>query len=138
MPPAGSRGPSESASSSATAKTTESQSWLTPISSVIRAYAEPGDPGMSLEAYLTLVDLTGRAAVQDKRGAIPSALADILHRLDCDPRAWLDTVARPQGLRGSALGTLAARGAEAMRRGLAWIQARCALFAAPRAASAAR
>jgi len=42
--------------------------------------------------YLQLTDWTGRAVLEDKRGAIPGDMAPILERLGLDPDAWLDTI----------------------------------------------
>lgn len=42
-----------------------------------------------LSDYLELVDWTGRAMRDDKRGAIPTKLPPILERLQIDPRYWL-------------------------------------------------
>jgi REP element-mobilizing transposase RayT len=39
--------------------------------------------------YLELVDWTGRAIREDKRGAIPENLPPVLERLQIDPRYWL-------------------------------------------------
>ena len=41
------------------------------------------------EAYLTLVDWTGRCIREDKRGAIPSHIAPILERIGMEQRKWL-------------------------------------------------
>lgn len=107
------------------------RSWLTPISEATRPRADQA--GWSLRQYLALVDVTGRALRGDKRGAIPAELPRLLERLDLDAEAWLASVARPRGLRGSALGRLGALGVEAARRGMEWVQIRCPLFG-PRAA----
>ncbi|MDF1527544.1 MAG: transposase [Sedimenticola sp.] len=42
-----------------------------------------------LNDYLELVDWTGRAIRDDKRGAIPYDLPPLLDRLQIDPKAWL-------------------------------------------------
>ena len=42
--------------------------------------------------YLTLVDWTGRAIRDDKRGAIPAQCPPILHRLGLDEHGWIDNV----------------------------------------------
>ena len=47
---------------------------------------------MSLEAYLKLVDWTGRQIRRDKRGKIPDDCLPILERLECSPEVWLDYV----------------------------------------------
>jgi len=109
------------------------RSWLTPISEATRPRADQS--GWSLRQYLALVDATGRALRGDKRGAIPAELPGLLARLDLDAESWLASVARPRGLRGSALGRLGALGVEAARRGMEWVQVRCPLFG-PRATGA--
>jgi hypothetical protein len=44
---------------------------------------------MRYEDYLQLVDHTGRALRQGKRGSIPANLAPILERLGVEPAGWL-------------------------------------------------
>ncbi|MEW8442233.1 MAG: hypothetical protein AB2689_29155 [Candidatus Thiodiazotropha taylori] len=44
------------------------------------------------EDYFRLVDWTGRAIRDDKRGSIPKALSPILDRLQLDPDAWLSSI----------------------------------------------
>jgi REP element-mobilizing transposase RayT len=45
-----------------------------------------------LHDYLHLVDWTGRAIREDKKGAIPSDIAPILERIGLNPDAWLTSV----------------------------------------------
>jgi hypothetical protein len=45
-----------------------------------------------LSDYLRLVDWTGRAIREDKKGAIPGDLAPILERIGLNPDAWLKSV----------------------------------------------
>jgi putative transposase len=45
-----------------------------------------------LRHYLELVDWTGRAVRNDKRGAIPAELEPILNRLGFDESSWLDGI----------------------------------------------
>jgi hypothetical protein len=78
-------------------------------------------PILSVDDYLTLVDETGRIVRTGKRGAIPAHLAPILDRLQLDLDAWLDLMANRGSFRGGAFGALAARAAEALRRGARWI-----------------
>ena len=44
---------------------------------------------LSLDAYLELVDWTGRQRREDKRGAIPAGLRPILERLQLQEKGWL-------------------------------------------------
>lgn len=48
------------------------------------------------EDYLELVDWTGRAIREDKRGAIPESIPPILERLGIDPEHFLRHVGRGQ------------------------------------------
>ncbi|MEW8528630.1 MAG: hypothetical protein AB2554_13285, partial [Candidatus Thiodiazotropha sp.] len=45
-----------------------------------------------LNDYLRLVDWTGRAIREDKKGAIPNDLAPILERVGLNPDAWLKSI----------------------------------------------
>jgi len=101
-------------------------SWLTPI-----ACCQIDGSPLSLDDYLTLVDATGRIIRGDKRGHIPPELAPILARLDIELKAWLRCMLGWRQFLGSVVGGLAARAAEAGRRGLRWVQNRCGLFAEP-------
>ncbi len=70
------------------------------------------------------MDATGRIVRGDKRGAIPANLAPILDRLHINLDAWLSLM-RSSGHFGlgsfGALGALASRAREALRRGAKWI-----------------
>jgi hypothetical protein len=44
----------------------------------------------SLADYLQLVDATGRAIIETKRGCIPKELPDILQRLNLKPDTWFE------------------------------------------------
>ncbi len=107
--------------------------WLTPIARLTSTH--PGDTSWNLDSYLQLVELTGQVMCAGKRGVIPAELPGLLARLDTgvgpaiDPERWLATVAKPKGLRGTAIGALPRLAAEATRRDLQWLQTRCALYA---------
>jgi hypothetical protein len=101
-------------------------SWLTPISAMTTTATN--DPGFTLDWYLRLVEATGRLVRTDKRGAVAGGLPEILSRLECDAESWVQTVLKPHGLRGAALGGLTALAQKAKRRGLAWLQRRSTLF----------
>jgi hypothetical protein len=61
----------------------------------------------SLSDYLELVDWTGRAQRDDKRGAITSHQPKIIQRLSLDPEIWKNAM-RPQGnVFGRAIGQVA-------------------------------
>jgi len=66
---------------------------------------------------LALVDATGRQIRRGKRGAIPSRLTPILERLELDVASWVAAMSEPGRLLGTAIGSAAARAAEALRRG---------------------
>jgi putative transposase len=53
--------------------------------------AHPGIP-FPLEDYIELIDWTGRAIRDDKKGAIPGHIAPILERLQLNDREWLSNV----------------------------------------------
>jgi REP element-mobilizing transposase RayT len=102
----------------------ESGLWLSPLRRCV-PYADdtarlcPGPLGV--DDYLTLVDETGRFIRAGKRGAIPARLAPILARLDLDVEAWLAAMLSPRRFLGGAIGSAAARAAEALRRGVKWV-----------------
>jgi hypothetical protein len=48
--------------------------------------------GFELNDYPRLVDWTGRAIREDKKGAIPSDLTPILERIGLNPDAWVTSV----------------------------------------------
>ena len=89
---------------------------------------------LSVDEYLTLVDLTGRVLRPDKRGAIDPRLPALLARLDLKLDAWIATMTGWRQMHGRALGHRAARDEIAGHHGLRWIRNCCPLFAT-RAAS---
>ena len=111
--------------------------WLAPLRCCV-PYSEntaklcPGP--LSLDDYLTLVDETGRFIRSGKRGAIPAHLAPILARLDLDIDTWLTTMLSPSRFLGAAIGSAAARAAEAVRRGVKWVVDRTRIHKPPPAA----
>ena len=110
------------------------RSWLQPVCEVTTSGIERGDPGFSLDQYLSLVDLTGKMIRGDKRGAIAAELKSILHRLaiPVNTEDWLATVGKPKGLRGVALGAIQAINAEAGRRGRQLLHLLTPIFANPK------
>ncbi|TVR44745.1 MAG: transposase [Planctomycetota bacterium] len=103
--------------------------WLTPITAITSS--RKGDPGLSLDEYLKLVDGVGRRGRADKPGSIPADLTAIIQRLDAElvPGEWVRSMLTPRSLGGSALGKLGSLASEAKRRGMQWLQDRCRLFA---------
>jgi hypothetical protein len=59
----------------------------------------------SLADYLQLVDGTGRAIIEGKRGSIPKELPNILQRLDLNPDTWLDELKAFKSSGNTAVGT---------------------------------
>ena len=76
---------------------------------------------LQLDDYLQLVDQTGRALKEGKAGRIPPELRPLLERLDLDADAWLQEMRGSGFLLGAAIGSVAARAAEAARRGARWV-----------------
>ncbi len=105
------------------------RSWLAPMSACVSYWAEgiPETAPLSLDTYLQLVDSTGRL-LRDDCGSIPTDLADILTRLELDPERWGRTMQGWGQMSGGAVGSKAARRAEAERRGTSWVKNRCELF----------
>lgn len=73
----------------------------------------PGEDGQgrptipfNLDDYLQLVDWTGRAVLDDKRGHIDASLPPIMRRLNIDPRAWQSAMQPRGNVFGRALGRL--------------------------------
>ncbi len=64
------------------------------------------DLPFSLSSYLDLVDYSGRAIRNDKRGAIPENLAPILERLNLEPDTWIDELKGFKSVGFSAVGTV--------------------------------
>jgi hypothetical protein len=68
------------------------------------------DPDKSIDFefkdYLRLVDWTGRAIREDKKGAIPNDLAPILERIGLNPNAWLKSVSHYNKNYFSVLGAI--------------------------------
>jgi len=102
--------------------------WLAPIESrkgdadgAGAAKVPPGVLDMTLDEYLTVVDLTGRIVRGDKKGAIPSELASILARLEVDVGRWVTVMSGVSKLVGTVVGAAHSRAAEAARRGMRWV-----------------
>ncbi len=72
--------------------------------------------------YLALVDWTGRAIREDKRGAISEELAPILERLNIETAHWLETVCRFEGRYRRVLGPAERVRAYAEFVGQKWMQ----------------
>nr|WP_281502176.1 hypothetical protein [Alcanivorax sp. S6407] len=71
--------------------------------------------------YLELVDSTGRAVRDDKRGAISAQAAGVLDRLGIDERAWLAHMRPKQRREPIALGALEKLKEYAAMTGRKWV-----------------
>ncbi|WP_456298908.1 hypothetical protein, partial [Marinicella sediminis] len=56
--------------------------------------------------YLDLVDYSGRAILENKRGYIPESLPPILERLQLNPDTWLGELTGFRSVGFSAVGTV--------------------------------
>jgi len=75
----------------------------------------------TLTDYLALLDWTGRAIREDKRGFIPQELPPILRRLNASPQRWLRHM-QPHGNRfGRAIGRLHSLRRHAQTVGRRWV-----------------
>jgi REP element-mobilizing transposase RayT len=83
-----------------------------------------------LDNYIALVDWTGRAIRNDKRGSIPQELAPVFERLYMDPDDWLAAVKSASHRYGIARGPLTRLKQYAERLGKQWIrgQSYCKVF----------
>jgi putative transposase len=86
---------------------------------------------LSLDAYLQLVDETGRVVRAGKRGSVSTDLLPILERLDIDERAWTTAMSGGGQFLGTAIGSAFARAKEAVRRGTKWIVDRMGMYRPP-------
>ena len=76
----------------------------------------------SFKEYLQLVDWTGRAIRNDKRGHIDAALPPIVARLNIDPSAW-EAAMKPRGnVFGRAMGRLNHLQLHAKALGQSWVR----------------
>ncbi|MEJ2622041.1 MAG: hypothetical protein P8163_17845 [Candidatus Thiodiazotropha sp.] len=58
------------------------------------------------EDYFRLVDWTGRAIHDDKKGSIPEGLATIIERLKLNPESWLKSIKSYNGDYFTAVGAI--------------------------------
>lgn len=123
-----------------------SDGWLAPVPLDERASAYRGampsangqrasDKGflaMSLEAYLQLLDWTGRQMRRDhKRGRIPDSVAPILQRLGISGNTWCDMVKRYCTIFQRVAGTPDSLSREAASRNEGWHQTHSSPLASP-------
>ena len=72
--------------------------------------------------YLALVDWTGRAIRDDKRGFIDPQVPPIIHRLNIDPEAWQISMQRSGNVFGRAMGRLNHLRLHANTLGQSWVR----------------
>ena len=77
--------------------------WLLPFATAT-AQSEPISVPCTFNDYLQLLDWTGRARREDKRGAIVADIPPIMSRLGIDSRSFLSQLARKQLSRGTVIG----------------------------------
>ncbi|MDO3387091.1 hypothetical protein QWI17_14690 [Gilvimarinus sp. SDUM040013] len=80
---------------------------LIPFSGGEHQHNQPNHLPFDLSDYLELVDWSGRAIRDDKRGAIDKALPNILERLGLPSKDWLDTCCNIESHFGRAIGPVA-------------------------------
>ena len=79
---------------------------------------------MSLQAYLQLLDWTGRQLRRDgKRGRIPSELEPIMKRIGMSSDLWCDVVSRFSKIFQRAAGRPSSLSQAAQAKGQRWYQA---------------
>ena len=83
-----------------------------------------------LDNYIALLDWTGRAVWDDKRGSIPQQLAPVFERLNMDSNDWLAAIKSAGHCYGLAKGPIARLKQYAERLGKQWIrrQSYCKVF----------
>jgi REP element-mobilizing transposase RayT len=79
-------------------------------------------PRMTAEAYLALLDWTGRGLRAAKRGSIPGHLAPLLERMELATEAWVETVERYGSLYARVAGSLERLGKAAREAGQKWFR----------------
>jgi REP element-mobilizing transposase RayT len=83
-----------------------------------------------LDDYIALVDWTGRAIRNDKRGSIPQNLPPVFERLNMSPDDWIEAVKSASHRYGLARGSIARLKLYAEQLGKRWIrgQSYCKVF----------
>ena len=102
----------------------EAQSQNTPTLLQFRSPPQPDTKTLPfyLTDYLALVDWTGRAIREDKRGSIPEHIPPILDRLGIDPHHWLKQIRHKSSCFGRAMGRVHALGMHAQHVGQKWVR----------------
>jgi hypothetical protein len=100
------------------------------VSTSGRRASDQGLLPIQLDEYLELLDWTGRAVVEGKRGAIPVHLAPILDRLAVNGQMWLELVSRFEECFSHVVGQAEQLVQLAARAGRRWFHGRAACAAA--------
>ena len=104
--------------------------WLAPMTEQPYDESDAATVGLELDAYLSLVDGTGRNVRSGRPGAIPHKLQPILDRLAIDANRWSRVMIDQDSRFGTAVGKQPHIVREAARRGRRWIIRGCDVFAA--------
>jgi putative transposase len=107
------------AKSTASTKQNNSKTRLRPFVGSSNTHADSGIE-FSLQDYLELVDWTGRAIRDDKKGSIPNELLPIMQRLGVEPETWLTSIKHYNRDYFSVLGALDRIKTFAQVQGRAW------------------
>ena len=94
--------------------------WLSAIGGENPA-GQPGMLSMTLDEYLSLIDLTGRLIRSDKPGAIPDDLAPLLDRLKINQVRWVGTAGSYGRIFHLVAGRAQSIAEAARRRGKIWL-----------------
>ena len=86
----------------------------------------PEGIAFSLHDYLELVDYSGRAILENKRGHIPNQFPPILQRLGIDQTAWLDNIQKFEERFSLAAGTIEKLQAMAQQLKQKWLKGKSA------------
>lgn len=97
----------------------ERSQWLVALEGEGSAFS-----GMDEEAYLSLVEWTGRNIRVDKPGYIPVGLESVLDRFDLDASAWAENVAAYGSLFHRIAGSAEQLLSYARRKGQNWFRGR--------------
>ncbi|RJG47523.1 transposase [Motilimonas pumila] len=87
---------------------------------------QPNEIPFYFEEYLQLVDWTGRAIRDDKRGHIPAHQPKLLHELGIEQDSWLQLVSHFSRSFGSAAGSWEHLTAHSIRAGHCWTRGQAA------------
>ena len=93
--------------------------WIAPLQ---KTKTQAGYLDMTLESYLTLVDITGRMLQEGKAGQIPEELPPIMERLGIEPSGWRKLTTECAERFSVAIGSLESLKEAASRMGKQWVK----------------